>query len=85
MVVLLGAPDSDTAAIYAETVTAGDPTYAGPLAGVSLNLPVFHILEPEIKAQVAADIYEREIGAMEFAIDGDEICTAMNAFRKGTL
>ncbi len=85
MVVLLGAPDSDTAAIYAETVTVGDPTYVGPLAGVSLNLPVFHILEPEIKDQVPADIYEREIGAMEFAIDGEEICTAMTAFRAGTL
>ena len=84
MVVILGAPDGDTAGIYAETVTEGDPTFVGPLAGVSLNLPVFHVLEPEIKAQVPADVYEREIGAMEYAIDGDEIRTAMNAFREGS-
>lgn len=83
MVVLLGSPDSETTAIYAETVTEGDPTFAGPLAGVSLKLPVFHVLEPEIKAQVRPEVYEREVGAMEYAIDGDAIRSAMSAFRAG--
>ena len=36
LVIILGAPDPDAAEMYAETVTLGDPTYAGPLAGVSL-------------------------------------------------
>jgi len=39
VVVLLGSADADGAGLYAETVTAGDPTYAGPLAGVPLGLP----------------------------------------------
>ena len=33
-VVILGSSDAEGAEIYAETVTAGDPTFAGPLAGV---------------------------------------------------
>lgn len=81
LVVILGAPDSETTAIYAETVTAGDPTYAGPLAGVSLNLPVFHVLESMVKEQVDAAVYEREVGAMEYALETDEIRAAMATFR----
>lgn len=82
MVVILGAPDSETTGIYAETVTAGDPTYAGPLAGVSLNLPVFHVLEDDIKGQVDPAVYEREVGAMEYALDSDEIRAAMQQYRE---
>ena len=33
-VVVLGSSDAEGAEIYAETVAAGDPTYAGQLAGV---------------------------------------------------
>ena len=36
VVVVLGASEGEAAGLAAETVTAGDPTYAGPLAGVSL-------------------------------------------------
>ena len=31
-IAILGSSDAEGAEIYAETVTAGDPTYAGPLA-----------------------------------------------------
>jgi glycine reductase len=48
IMVILGSPDVDSCEIYAETVTVGDPTYAGPLAGVELKLDVYHILEDEI-------------------------------------
>ncbi len=46
VVVVLGSPDPESAELAAETVVNGDPTFAGPLAGVSLELPVYHILEP---------------------------------------
>ena len=46
IIVILGASDLDGAMISAETVTDGDPSFSGPLAGVSLRLPVYHILEP---------------------------------------
>ena len=73
MVVILGQPDSTSAGLFAETVTRGDPTWAGPLAGVPLGLPVFHILEPEIKEQIDADLYQEHVGLMELAADVDEI------------
>ena len=51
VVVLLGGAEAETAGLAAETVTAGDPTWAGPLAGVSLGLKVYHVLEEEVKAK----------------------------------
>ena len=54
LVVVLGAADPEALEVAAETVTAGDPSYVGPLAGVSLGLPVVHIFEDEVKEQVDA-------------------------------
>ena len=82
VVVLLGSPDADSTSIYAETVTLGDPTYAGPLAGVQLGLPVFHILEPEIKAQVDPGVYEEQVGVMEIALDSEAINTEIRKIRQ---
>ena len=45
LVVVLGAADLEAIEVAAETVTAGDPAYVGPLAGVQLGLPVVHILD----------------------------------------
>lgn len=78
---MLGAPDADSAELYAETVTNGDPTWAGPLAGVALKLPVYHIIEPEIKSQIAPDIYKQHLELMEMALDVDKIAKAMNRIR----
>jgi betaine reductase len=73
MVVLLGQPDANSAGLFAETVTRGDPTWAGPLAGVPLGLPVYHVLEPEIKEQMDGDLYDEHVGLMELSADVDEI------------
>ena len=53
VVVLLGAAEGEASGLAAETVTNGDPTYAGPLTGVSLGLKVYHVCEPEIKGAVS--------------------------------
>ena len=82
LLVVLGSPDAESTGIYAETVTLGDPSYAGPLAGVSLRLPVFHILEPEIKGQVDPTVYEEQVGAMEIALDAEGIGTEMERIRQ---
>ena len=44
LIVVLGACDIESAEIASETLTVGDPSFAGPLAGVSLGLPIYHIL-----------------------------------------
>lgn len=73
LVVLLGASDIEGAEIAAETVTQGDPGFAGPLAGVSLKLPVYHILEPEVKAAIPEDIYEQEVGIVSMIVDTEQV------------
>lgn len=81
VVVLLGSPDAESAEIYAETVTTGDPTFAGPLAGVSLGLPVYHILEDVIKKLVDPETYQQQVGMMEFVLDRESIVKSMNNIR----
>ncbi len=81
LVVVLGSPDADSAGIYAETVTTGDPTFAGPLAGVSLGLPVYHILEDQIKELIDPEVYERQVGMMQFVLDKQAIVDAMHKYR----
>lgn len=83
MVVILGQPDSGSAGLFAETVTRGDPTWAGPLAGVPLGLPVYHILDPEIKGQMDTDLYEEHVGLMELTADVDEILHWVKFYRDG--
>lgn len=81
VIVLIGAAEAEAAGLAAETVTAGDPTFAGPLAGVALGLQVFHVVEPEFKGEVDADIYEDQIGMMEMVLNVDEIAEEMNSIR----
>jgi len=78
---LLGAPDADSAELYAETVVNGDPSWAGPLAGVALNLPVYHIIEPEIKSQIDPEVYKKHLELMEIALDVDKIAEGLNRVR----
>jgi hypothetical protein len=81
LVILLGGAEAEAAGLAAETVITGDPTFAGPLAGVALGLSVYHIVEPEIKALVDADVYEEQCGMMEMVLDVDEIVGEMNDIR----
>ena len=64
IVVVLGAAEGEAAGLAAETVTAGDPTFAGPLAGVQLGLSVFHVCENEIKDEVDSSVYDDQISMM---------------------
>ncbi|SCM81303.1 Glycine/sarcosine/betaine reductase complex component A (fragment) [uncultured Sporomusa sp.] len=81
IVILLGAAEGESAGLAAETVTAGDPTFAGPLAGVQLGLKVYHICEPEVKAEVDPNVYEEQISMMEMVLDIDSIVDEMKSIR----
>ena len=81
LVVILGAPDSEAAEIAAETVTLGDPAYAGALAEVQLGLAVFHILEDEIRCMLPANVYEEQIGVMADVLDAEELSAAVAGIR----
>jgi betaine reductase len=82
ILVVLGTGDPEGAGIYAETVTAGDPTYAGPLAGVPLGLPVYHILDPLLKGEINPALWEEQIGMMEMVLDGAALSKAVTEMRE---
>ena len=82
MVVVLGSPSAESAEVYARTVTEGDPSWVGPLAGISLGLPVFHILESEMKDQIDAEVYKEQVSIMESVLETDEIIQAMKNVRE---
>ena len=79
IVVLLGAAEGEASGLAA--VTAGDPTYAGPLTGVSLGLTVYHVCEPEVKAEFDAAVYDEQVSMMEMVLDVDDIINEMSAIR----
>jgi|SRR5690554_907328 len=82
VIVLIGGAEAESAGLAAETVTAGDPTFAGPLAGVPLGLKVYHPVEPEFKESVDADVYDEQIGMMEMVLDVDSIIEEVKAMRE---
>ncbi len=84
LVVLLGAMDVDLLALAAETVTSGDPSYAGPLAGVSLGLPVYHILEPALRDEIPADLDEEHLGLVSMVADLEGIGQVLERVRTVT-
>ena len=81
VVVILGAAEGEAAGLAAETVTAGDPTYAGPLTGVQLGLTVYHVCEPEVKEEFDPDVYDDQISMMEMVLDVDDIIDEMSSIR----
>ena len=81
LVVVLGAAEGEAAGLAAETVTAGDPTFAGPLTGVQLGLTVYHVCEPEMKAEFDEAVYDEQVSMMEMVLDVDDIVSEMSAIR----
>lgn len=81
LIVLIGGAEAESAGLAAETVTNGDPTYAGPLTGVQLGLAFCHAVEPEFKESVNEDVYDDQIGMMEMVLDVDAICEEMTSIR----
>ena len=81
LVVVLGAAEGEAAGLAAETVTLGDPTFAGPLTGVQLGLTVYHVCEPEMKEEIDEAVYDEQVSMMEMVLDVDDIISEMQAIR----
>jgi len=82
LLVILGAPDAESAEIAAETVMLGDPTYAGALAEAQLGLSVYHALEEEFRSQVDDGVWEEQIGIMADVLEAEEISAAVKGMRE---
>ncbi len=81
MVVIIGGAEAEASGLSAETVAAGDPTFAGPLAGIALGLAVYHVVEPEIKDACDQSIYDEQCGMMEMVLEVDEIIGEVKSVR----
>jgi len=80
-IVVLGSSDAEGAEIYAETVSNGDPTFAGPLAGVPLGLPVYHIFDQVIRGECNSTAWEEQISMMEMVLEPDALAAAVKGIR----
>jgi len=66
------------------TFKSGDPSYAGPLAGVTLGLDSYHILE--LKEYIPKDVWEKEMTLYELEIEEEvqkKILKTMKEARQG--
>jgi len=79
LLVLLGGAEAEASGLAAETVSTGDPTFAGPLAGVSLGLKAYHIIE--VKDEIDSTIYDEQIAMMEMVLDVDAIIQEVTTYR----
>lgn len=59
----------------------GDPSYAGPLTGKSLEIKTYHIAESEIKDKIDPATYEEHVSMMESVIDIDAIHEELKSMR----
>ncbi len=82
VIAILGANSPTAVEMAALTLKSGDPSYAGPLAGVELGIPSFHILEPEITEQIDPVLYERELALPAMAMDVEEVIKPLRAIRE---
>ena len=81
LVVVLGAAEGEAAGLAAETVTLGDPTFAGPLTGVQLGLTTYHVCEPELKEEFDEAVYDEQVGMMEMVLDPEALAAAVKGMR----
>jgi len=82
LVVILGGAEAEASGLAAETVANGDPTFAGPLAGVQLGLKAYHIFEEEIKNQIDPAVYDEHVSMMEMVLDVDSIVQEVKNIRE---
>jgi hypothetical protein len=80
--VILGNGEANGVEVFAETVTEGDPSYAGPLAGVALKIPVYHILENEVMSQVPESLREEKLQLSALVVDVDPMHQVLEASRR---
>ena len=82
LAVVLGNGEASGVEVFAETVTEGDPSYAGPLAGVALKIPVYHVLEEDVMAVVPEAIREKKLQLSSLVIDVEPMRQVLQAARE---
>src|SRR5438874_3536601 len=81
LAVVLGNGEANGVEVFAETVTEGDPSYAGPLAGVALKIPVYHILEEDLMTEVPEKLRDEKLQLSSLVIDIEPMHQVLKASR----
>jgi betaine reductase len=82
-VVVFGLNELFNLRIMATTFRAGDPSFAGALGGIALNLDSYHIFE--LKDEIPPAVWEEEMAFKELEVADDvieKICTTMREIRE---
>jgi betaine reductase len=79
LIVIFGINQPSILQIMTRTFSNGDPSYAGPLAGIALGLPCYHILE--LKEQVPGEVWEAEMAMYELEIEEEEQTTIIQTMK----
>ncbi len=79
LIIVLGGGEAEASGMAAETVSQGDPAFAGPLAGVPLGLKAYHIFE--LKEEIDPAVYDEQVGMMEMVLDVEEIVNEVKMYR----
>jgi len=82
LTVVLGNGEANGVEVFAETVTQGDPSYAGPLAGVALKIPVYHVLEAEVMGQIPESLREEKLQLSCLVIDVEPMHQVLQSSRE---
>lgn len=82
LAVVLGNSEANGVEVFAETVTEGDPSYAGPLAGVSLKIPVYHVLEEDVMAVIPEAMRQEKLQLSSLVIDVEPMRQVLQAARE---
>jgi glycine/sarcosine/betaine reductase complex component A len=82
LAVILGNGEANGVEVFAETVTQGDPSYAGPLAGVALKIPVYHMLEEEVINTVPEKLRQEKLELSSLVIDMEPMHRVLQAARE---
>jgi len=82
LAVVLGNGEANGVEVFAETVTQGDPSYAGPLAGVALRIPVYHVLEEEVLSALPDNLREEKLQLSLLVIDVEPMHRLLLAARE---
>jgi len=81
VIAVLGANSPTAVEMTALTLKRGDPSYAGPLTGIALGIPSYHVLESEIADQFDPSLYERELALPALAMDVSEVVAPLKSIR----
>jgi len=67
LIIVFGINQPSSIRIMAQTFKNGDPSFAGPLAGVALNIESYHILE--LQDHIPEEVWEKEMLMYELEIE----------------